>query len=114
GIGILERNDLGAGVLVLVLGLGLFGLDLLGLLVILEDLGATHPRRGGSGLLEIGPGIGLAGIGRDNGIGVEVVELLAGLGIGTLGTAVRTGQSLLHHVSGGTGSRPSHVGQCGS
>src|SRR5690606_29751108 len=67
GVGILERNDLGTGGVILVLGFRLLDLGFLGLLVVLEDLGAARPRRGGGDLLEIGPGIGLAGIGRDDG-----------------------------------------------
>src|SRR5690606_34455191 len=45
----------------------------------------------GQQLLEIGAGIGLARIGRDNRVEVQIVELLARIGIGPLGAAVRGG-----------------------
>src|SRR5690606_10384520 len=39
-------------------------------------------------LLELGPRIGLAGIRRDDGVAIEVVELLAGLRVFALGAAI--------------------------
>ena len=53
---------------------------------------STRSRLRAAVLLEIGARIGLAGIGRDDRILVQVVELLAGLGVFPLGTADVFGQ----------------------
>src|SRR5690606_13390457 len=48
----------------------------------------------GDKLLEKGARIGLAGIGRDDRILIQVIEFLAGIGVGPLRTALRAGHFL--------------------
>src|SRR6185312_4980237 len=87
GIGILEGDDFR-----FFGGRGHF-LDLDFLFVLLLALGGCLA--GGGVLLEIRARVGLAGIGRDDRILVEIVELLAGLGVFALGSAAVCGQDLL-------------------
>ena len=55
----------------------------------------ARQRRGAAVLLEVRAGIGFAGIGRDDRILVQIVELLAGLGVFALGSADVFGQRCL-------------------
>jgi hypothetical protein len=82
GIGFLERDDLGTALGDLVDSGLLFLLLLLAL-----DGGA-----GLDALLEEGTGIGLASIGRDDRILVQIIEFLARFRVFSFGTAVRIGQ----------------------
>src|SRR6185437_16787002 len=79
GVGILEGHHFGLAGLCC-----LFDLDLLlfFLFVALGDAGLD------GALIEVGAGVGFAGIGRNDRIAVEVVELLAGFRIFPLGAAV--------------------------
>src|SRR6218665_1448791 len=63
---------------------GLFGIGFLEG----DDLGRGGLGANGARLLEIGARVGLAGIGRDDRILVQIVELLAGLGVFALCAAV--------------------------
>ncbi len=84
GVGILEGDDLGRVVL---------GFLFLGLVLFLDC--AWRRSLGEDRLLEIGARIGFAGIGRNDRVLVEVVELLAGIRIGPLGAAFVVGHSLI-------------------
>src|SRR6218665_1947380 len=100
GIGFLEGDDLGSG------GIGLFHFLDFFLFVIVVGRGPFGGGLGANGarLLEIGARVGLAGIGRDDRILVQIVELLAGLGVFALCAAVIFGQCSYLFVNRG-GSR---------
>src|SRR5690554_1705913 len=99
GVGFLERNDLGRGdVFNLVVELVVNRLDGLG-------LGGRRLGRHRS-LLEKGARIALAGIGRDNRIEVEIVELFTRIRVGPLGAAVGTGHRCSSWMGFGGRFRP--------
>src|SRR5699024_3214083 len=91
GIGIFEGDHFGliagGG------GRGFLDLDFLFLFLLFLAVCALARR----GLLEERARIGFAGVGRNDGVAVEVVELAAGLGVFALGSAGVFGQgSILH------------------
>ena len=106
GVGFFEADDFGAGILDFVFFF---------LLVLVIDLAGRSQTGLAGQRLEKRARIGLARIGRDDGVLVEVVELFTRIGIGPLGTAFGTGH--LHASSNGKcGARKAaraHIGQSG-
>jgi hypothetical protein len=88
GVGILERDDLRS------CRIGFLGLDFFFVLVDLTRSRGLGAHRGNGVLLEEGARIGFAGVGRDDRILVQIVELLAGIGVFPFRTAFVLGQLL--------------------